>query len=93
VPDIVGGAVGNALKAAFSGDAKRQEFQSRMDRMEHELDTQVDARAKALEPLANKMCERLKRMDALDDALDVRLSNGKPLQLLRIDPDHVTHRP
>ena len=93
VPDIVGGAVGSALKAAFSGDAKRQEFQARMDRMEHEIDTRVDARAKALEPLADRMCQRLVRMDALDDALEVRLSDGKPLQLLRIDPDHGKHRP
>jgi Protein of unknown function (DUF2884) len=88
VPDIVGGAVSTALKAAFSGEAQRQEFQSRMDRMERELDTRVDARAKALEPLAEKMCRRLERMDDLDNALEVRLPGGEPLQLLRVDPDH-----
>jgi len=88
VPDIVGGAVSTALKAAFSGDAKRQEFQARMDRMERELDSRVDTRAKALEPLAERMCLRLKRMDALDDALEARGPDGAPLQLLRVDPNH-----
>ena len=88
VPDIVGGAVSTALKAAFSGDAQRQEFQSKMDRMERELDTRVDARAKALEPLAEAMCRRLERMDALDDALEARLPGGEPLALLRVDPEH-----
>ena len=88
VPDIVGGAVSTALKAAFSGDAQRQEFQSKMDRMERELDTRVDARAKALEPLALAMCKRLERMDALDDALEARMPGGEPLALLRVDPQH-----
>jgi hypothetical protein len=90
VPDIVGGAVSTALKAAFSGDAQRQEFQSKMDRMERELDQRVDARAKGLEPLAQAMCRRLERMDALDDALAARLPNGEPLALLRVDPEHAT---
>lgn len=88
VPDIIGGAVSTALKAAFSGDAQRQEFQSKMDRMERELDTRVDARAKALEPLAKAVCTRLERMDALDDALEARLPGGEPLALLRVDPHH-----
>lgn len=88
VPDIVGGAVSSALSAAFSGEAKRNEFQARMDRMQKELDTRVDARAKALEPLARQMCGRLERMDALDNALAARLPNGEPLQLLRVDDHH-----
>ena len=92
VPDIVGGAVSSALKAAFSGDAQRQEFQSRMDRMERELDQNVEARAQALEPLADQVCRRLERMDALDDALAVRLPGGEPLQLLKVDPDHRHHK-
>jgi len=91
VPDIVGGAVSSALKAAFSGDEKRDAFQARMDRMEKELDTRVDARAKALEPLAQQMCRRLERMDALDDALGARLPNGDALQLLRVDPNPHRH--
>ncbi len=87
VPDIAGGAVSAGLRAAFSGEAERQKFEQRMNRMEHELDTRVDARAKALEPLAQAMCDRLTRMDALDDALEYRLPGGESLQLLEID-DH-----
>lgn len=85
VPDIVGGAVSTALKAAFSGEVETRKFEARMKRMESEIDTRVEARAKALEPLAEAMCVRLERMDALDDALEYRLPSGDALQLLRID--------
>jgi hypothetical protein len=85
VPEIVGGAVSTALKAAFAGEKARNEFEARMQRMEHELDVRVDARAKALEPLAERMCERLRRMDAIDDALDFRLPDGQPLRLLELE--------
>ena len=85
VPEIVGGAVSSALKAAFSGEKEAQAFEARMNRMEHELDTRVEARAKALEPLADNMCSRLRRMDELDNALEFRLPDGEPLQLLRVE--------
>lgn len=85
VPQIVGGAVSAALKAVFAGEKERQQFQIRMDRMKNELDTRVDARAKTLEPLAEAMCQRLRRMDGLDNALEFRLPDGEPLQLLRVD--------
>ena len=88
VPDIIEGAMGTALKAVFAGDVQRQELQARMDRMERELDTRVDARAKALEPLAENLCRRLERMDALDDALAVRLPGGEALQLLDASTEH-----
>lgn len=91
VPDIVGGAVSTALKAAFSGEEASKKFEARMKHMESELDTRVDARAKALEPLADAMCQRLNRLDALDDALEFRLPNGEPMQLLSVDPSHHKH--
>ena len=90
LPEIIGGAVRTAIKAAFTV-GKDGDLQARMDRMQHELDTRVDARAKALEPLAARMCTRLQRIDALDDALDVRSADGKPLDLLRIDARHPRH--
>lgn len=85
VPDVAGGAVSAGLRAAFAGEVERRKFQMRMDRMKHELDTRVDARAKDLEPLADAMCRRLERMDALDDALEYRLPRGESLQFLEID--------
>ena len=90
LPEIIGGAVRTAIKAAFT-IGKDGDLQARMDRMQHELDTRVDARAKALEPLAERMCTRLRRIDALDDALDVRTADGRPLDLLRIDARHHRH--
>lgn len=85
VPEIAGGATKMALKAVFGGEKARTAFQARMDRMGRELDTRVDARAKALEPLAEAMCQRLRKMDDLDNTLEFRLPNGQNLQLLRVD--------
>lgn len=93
VPQIVGGAVSSALKAVFAGDKESSLFEARMQRMEHELDTRVDARAKALEPLAESMCQRLRRIDAIDDALEFRLPDGERLQLLRTDRQKRTDAP
>ena len=85
MPDIIGGAVRTAIKAAFSTGKEAGELQARMDRMEHELDARVDARAEALEPLAKSMCSRLRRMDTLDDALEVRTADGRRFDLLEAD--------
>ena len=85
VPKIVGGAISSGLKAAFSGEKESREFKARMDRMGEELHQKVDARAKALEPLAENMCQRLRRMDGIDNSLEFRLSDGEPLELLRLD--------
>lgn len=90
LPEIIGGAVRTAIKAAFT-IGKDGDLQARMDRMEHELDTRVNARAKALEPLAERMCTRLRRIDALDDALEVRMPDGSALDLLRADDRHDRH--
>lgn len=88
VPDIVGGAVRAALKAAFSSGTEAAEMKVRMERMERELDGKVDARAKRLEPLAASMCQRLRRIDGIDDSLEFRMPDGEALQLLRVKPDH-----
>lgn len=83
LPHLVGDIVGGALSAAFAGD------RSRLERMEH-LDAEVEAavtpRLAALEPPAMALCRRLEALDALDDALDYRLPDGRPLQLLRAVP-------
>ena len=84
MPQIVGGAVKNALGAAFGGEKKAAEFEQRMARMERELDANVEARAKKLEPKADQMCERLKAIDRIDDELEYRLPGGRRLDLLRV---------
>ena len=85
VPDIVGGALSMGLKMAFAGEEKAKAYEARMERMEHELDAKVEARAKALEPLAESMCENLKEIDRVDNALEFRLPDGRQLELLRVD--------
>jgi hypothetical protein len=84
VPDIVGSALGFAMKAIFAGEEKAAAMETRMNAMEKDLDARIDAREKALEPLAEGMCKRIQRMDALDNALEVRLPNGKPIDFLSI---------
>lgn len=86
VPQIVGGAVSGALKAAFGGEAKAKDFEKKIQRMERELDSKVEARAKKLEPLAEAMCQRLKTLDNIDDELEYRLPDGGRLELLRVGP-------
>ena len=83
VPDIMGSALGFAMKAMFAGEEKAAAMEARMDAMDKDLDARIDARGKALEPLAEGMCKRIQRMDALDNALEVRLPDGKPIEFLR----------
>lgn len=82
VPMMVGDVVGGALRAAFSGDT------ARFERIEHDLDTRIDAvvepRAKALERTAEAFCQRMEALDALDNALDYRLPDGTALSLLEV---------
>ena len=86
IPQIVGGAVSNALAAAFGGEQKSQEFEKRMNRMEKELDAKVVRRARELEPLAESLCGHLQAMDRIDDELEYRLPGGGRLELLRVGP-------
>lgn len=85
IPEVVGGAVSGALSAAFGGEKKAQDFEQRMQRMERELNSKVEMRAKALEPLADAMCVRLQAIDKLDNSLEFRLPDGDRLELLRVE--------
>jgi hypothetical protein len=93
VPEIIGGAVKGALKAAFGGAGSAAEFEQRMQKMERQLDTKVEARAKDLEPLADAMCQRLQTIDRIDDELEYRLPDGARLDLLRVRRDDESMRP
>jgi hypothetical protein len=84
VPTIVGGAVSSALGAAFGGEKKANEFEQRMERMEKDIDRNVEQRAKALEPKADELCGRLKSIDSIDDSLEYRLPDGGRLDLLEV---------
>lgn len=93
VPEITGSAVTMAMKAVFASEEERQAMEARMQKMGDALDSKIDARAKALEPQAEAMCGRLRRMDAIDNALDYRLPSGKPIELLHVDVKETTNAP
>ena len=83
VPGIIGGAMSMAVKAAFAGEEKANEMKRRIEHMERELDARVEKRAEQLEPLVDSLCQRMQRMDALDNALEYRTADGKPIEFLR----------
>lgn len=93
VPEITGSAVSLAMKMVFASDAKRAEMEKRLDRMGDEIDAKVNARAEKLEPLAEAMCQRMKRMDTIDNSLDYRLPGGQPIELLNVDVKQTTRAP
>lgn len=72
------------MKAVFADDKERAEIQARMERMKDVLEVKVDARAKQLEPLAEAMCQRMERMDSIDNALEYRLPNGDRIEFLKV---------
>jgi len=81
IPMVIGDIVGGAMRAAFSGDSERLE---RMDNLDKRIDAIVEPRAKALEHNADLLCQKMRTLDGLDDALEYR-HDGKPLELLRVD--------
>jgi hypothetical protein len=60
---------------------------ARADRMEAELDRQVEARSKQIETHAAAMCDEARHLYAVQQSLDYRLDDGRPLELLRVRSD------
>lgn len=83
LPSLVGDIVGGAVRAALSGDTARLE---RMDRMDKDIEARIEPRAKALERRAEALCQHMQALDAIDDALEYRQPNGRPLDLLDAQP-------
>jgi len=83
VPEVVGNVTALALKAAFSGDESAVEaIERKAERLEKEIERDVERRADELERRADKLCPRLTELDRLESTLDVRLADGRPLNLL-----------
>lgn len=93
VPEITGSAVTLAMKMIFASEAKRDEMEKRLDRMGDEIDAKVGKRAEKLEPLAEAMCQRMRRMDEIDNSLDYRLPGGRPIELLNVEVKKTTRAP
>jgi hypothetical protein len=85
VPSLVGKAAALAVQAALSGDeAGAAALEERMQRFERELEAQVEARAAAIEARADALCPRLVELDALESALELRLADQRPLDLMQL---------
>ncbi len=85
VPLLVGQITATAVAAALSGDETRiRDLEARAKDMEARIEDSVERRAKQLAERADALCARLSRLDELDNALDVRLADGTPLNLLEM---------
>jgi hypothetical protein len=80
IPSMIGDIVGGAISAAFSGDASRLK---RLENLDAQIDAKVEPRARVLEQRAQSLCGRMVKLDRIDDALEYRLVDGRPLDLLR----------
>ena len=84
-PQIAGKVAALAISAALSGDeAAARDFERRAERMGKELETAMEARGKALEAKAEALCGRIEQIDEIENALDLRLADGSPLNLVRM---------
>lgn len=81
LPTVIGDIVGGAVRAAFSGDDKKLQ---NMDNLDVRIDAIVEPRTKALERNARQLCDNMRVLDGIDNALDYRF-DGKPLALLRVE--------
>ena len=81
--DVVGGAVGAAVGAALGGNPERLQ---RLETLDADIEARIAPRAKALERSTTQLCRRMEALDALDNALEYRLPNGRPLGLLEVRP-------
>jgi len=93
VPEITGSAVSLAMKMVFASEEKRADMEKRLEHMGDEIDQKVNARAEKLEPLAEAMCQRMRRMDTIDNSLEYRLPGGRPIELLNVDVKETTRAP
>ena len=86
VPAIAGEIASLAVSAALSGDeAAAERFEQRMKTFEQDIEREMKSRSEALERKAEALCPDLLAIEALDQALEVRLADGSPLNLLRVE--------
>jgi hypothetical protein len=84
-PSLVGNVAALAVQAALSGDESgAKALEQRIQNFEKELEARVEARAKEIETRADALCLRLAELDALESALELRLADQRPLDLMQL---------
>ena len=85
VPEIVGNVTAEALKVAFTGDeAAAAALEARAEGIERSVERAVEKQAAELEGRALSLCPRLRALDRVENDLDLRLSDGSRLDLVRV---------
>jgi hypothetical protein len=84
ISTVAGNVVGDALAAAFGGEAKAKEFETRMKAMEIKLDKAVQQRGKALEPKVQQFCDGMQLLDATENKIGYRFPNGQAVELFKV---------
>ena len=86
MPIFAGEIVSMAVTAALSGDeAAARELEARVERMEADLEREMEARGKAIEASADALCQRVAALDEIESSLSRGILDGEPLDLIRLD--------
>jgi hypothetical protein len=89
VGELVGSVTSSAVTAALSGDSSKvAALEARAESLDKTMDREMDKRSKALDAKAKTICPRLNELAELQRGWNVRLDNGKPLELMTIKPKH-----
>lgn len=81
LPVVVGDIAGGAVRAALAGDVSTL---SRLENLDAAVDGAVQPHADVLERNLRTLCERMRALDRIDDAIEYRLDGGRRLELLTV---------
>jgi hypothetical protein len=85
-PRLAGEFAAQAVSAALSGDEDAgRAIEERAGRLEKEIEASVEAPARALEARVNALCPRIEELDRIENQLELRLPDGQPLNLIKVE--------
>jgi hypothetical protein len=87
VGELVGSATSSAVTAALSGDSTRvAALTARANALDKSLSREMDKRSKDLEARVNAICPQVNDLADIQQGWKIRLTDGKPLELMTIKP-------
>lgn len=81
LPVLAGDIVGGAVRASLGGDRSALR---RLENLDATVEAAIEPRAADLERNAGALCDRMHALDRIDDAIEYRLPDGRPLDLLTV---------